>query len=90
MKVLHCGQKGIKETSDIDLRQRYSQKRKTAKQEEIVAWQPVTLRDDTLPTVLGTVNKCVCVRNVIENVLYKRNKTPMCGPVAASPACQMT
>lgn len=25
-----------------------------------MAWQPVTLCDDTLPTVLGTVNKCVC------------------------------
>lgn len=37
--------------------------RKTVKrkrlQERIVAWQPATLSDDTLPAVLGTVNKCV-------------------------------
>lgn len=61
-KVLHCGQEGIKETGDIDWRQRKSQEEKTVEQEEIVAWQPVTLSDDTLPTVLGTVNKCVCVK----------------------------
>lgn len=42
------------------LRQRNSKKKKTVEQEEIVAWQPVTLCDDTLLTVLGTVNKCVC------------------------------
>lgn len=57
---LHCGQEGIKEMGDIDCSHRNSQKEKTAEQEEIVAWQPVTLSDDTLPTVLGTVNKCVC------------------------------
>lgn len=38
-----------------------NQKKKDVVQEEIMAWQPVTLGDDTLPTVLGTVNKCVCV-----------------------------
>lgn len=27
----------------------------------LAAWQPVTLSDDTLPAVLGTVNKCVSV-----------------------------
>lgn len=59
-KVLHCGQEGIKEIGDIDWRHRNSQKEKTVEQKEIVAWQPVTLSDDTLPTVLGTVNKCVC------------------------------
>ena len=41
------------------LRQRNSKKKKTVEQKEIVAWQPVTLCDDTLLTVLGTVNKCV-------------------------------
>lgn len=39
---------------------REAKKEETVVQEEIVAWQPVTLCDDTLPTVLGTVNKCVC------------------------------
>lgn len=39
-----------------------NQKEKTVVQEDIMAWQPVTLSDDTLPTVLGTVNKCVCVK----------------------------
>lgn len=36
------------------------QKEKTVEQRQFVAWQPVTLGADTLPTVLGTVNKCVC------------------------------
>lgn len=44
--------------------------------------------DDTLPTVLDGVNNCV--RRLVENVLYKRNKTPMCGPMARSPTCQVT
>lgn len=79
----------MKETGDIDWRQRNGQKEKTAEQEEIVAWQPVTLGDDTLPTVLGTVNKCVC-EMLWRMFCIKRNKMPMCGPMAESPACQMT
>lgn len=36
------------------------EKEETVAQEEIMAWQPVTHSDDTLPTVLGPVNKkCV-------------------------------
>lgn len=37
------------------------EKEETVAQEEIMVWQPVTHCDDTLPTVLGPVNKkCVC------------------------------
>lgn len=85
-KVLHCGQEGIKETGNIDWSHRNSQKEKTVEQEKIVAWQPVTLSDDTLPTVLSTVNNCVC-EMLWRMFCIKKNKMPMCGPMAASPAC---
>lgn len=35
-------------------------KEKTAEHKDAVAWQAIKPSDDTLPTVLGTVNKCVC------------------------------
>lgn len=37
-----------------------AKRKRLRRKNKIVAWQPVTLSDDTLPTVLGTVNKCVC------------------------------
>lgn len=62
MKVVHCGQEDIKERETGLTGGRETAKRLRQSKEEIVAWQPVALSDDTLPTVLSTVNKCVCVK----------------------------
>lgn len=56
----------------------------TLVQEEIVA---VTFGDDTLTAVLCTVNKSVCVREMLWRMFCIKETAPKCGPMAGSPFC---
>lgn len=67
-----------------------SQKEKTVEQEKKMWLGSQLLLVMTHCLQCKAVNKCVRERDVMENVFYKRNKMPMCGPMAASPAHQMT